>query len=121
MTRNDIKWIAQNRNAKIYICGYCELQTLEKYCYKIGFNSGCYGWNYNVYSLPDGNILVTGYRTEKTMGKFIDHDTCEKIEKIIKKELAKVSTSNYRTYANRLNQKFVSTYYNKVVSFLEDC
>lgn len=59
ITRNDI-----NKNNMVAL-GYCQIQTildLFAYDYKIGYNAGINGWNYDLYSIHDVDI-VTGYNT----------------------------------------------------------
>ena len=57
VTRNDI-----NTNNMVAL-GYCEIQRvldLFGYNYKIGYNAGVNGWNYDLYSVG-GVDIVTGY------------------------------------------------------------
>lgn len=42
--------------------GYYEAQSLLKGLYRIGYNSGVYGWNFDAFSLPGGATICTGYR-----------------------------------------------------------
>ena len=58
VTRNEI-----NKNRMVAL-GYCQCQTilnLFAYKYKVGYNSGIYGWNCDLYTIGDIDI-VTGYR-----------------------------------------------------------
>lgn len=56
------KEIINNFN-KVYKIGYCGIQYLLRGKNRIGYNSGVYGWNYDVFSLDNGNIAIcTGYR-----------------------------------------------------------
>jgi len=48
-------------NNTILSVGYCAMQSLLSYYYPIAYNSGIYGWNYDVYNI-DGIIICTGYR-----------------------------------------------------------
>lgn len=57
VTRNDI-----NTNNMVAL-GYCQCQevlNLFAYDYKVGYNSGVYGWNYNLYRI-NGVDIITGY------------------------------------------------------------
>lgn len=57
VTRKDI-----NKNSMVAL-GYCQCQTILDmfgYDYKIGYNSGVYGWNYDLYRVHGIDIL-TGY------------------------------------------------------------
>ena len=62
ITRNDI-----NKNNMVAL-GYCECQTVLNMfgdSFKIGYNAGVYGWNYDLYYVNGVNI-VTGYRVPYT-------------------------------------------------------
>lgn len=62
ITRNNI-----NKNSMVAL-GYCQCQEvldLFAYDYKIGYNSGIYGWNYNLYRI-NGVDIVTGYNVPYT-------------------------------------------------------
>lgn len=57
VTRNDI-----NKENMIAL-GYCQCQTILNrfgYEYKVGYNTGLYGWNYDLYRI-NGMDIVTGY------------------------------------------------------------
>lgn len=58
ITRNDI-------NTRNMVClSYCQCQTALKIFadeYKIGYNAGTYGWNYDLYTVGSYDV-VTGYR-----------------------------------------------------------
>ena len=59
ITRNNI-----NQENMVAI-GYCQAQAALNhfgYDYKVGYNAGIYGWNYDLYRINGVNI-VTGYRT----------------------------------------------------------
>lgn len=48
---------------KMVALSYCQCQTILDmfgYEYKIGYNSGVYGWNYDLYRI-NGVDVVTGY------------------------------------------------------------
>ena len=75
MTRKEII----NNFNKVYSVGYCDLQFLLRGQNRIGYNSGVYGWNYDVFSFDNGNIAIcTGYRS--TPGERIDYDIIRKYE-----------------------------------------
>lgn len=46
----------------VVCAGYCDLQYLLNYESPIAYTCGVYGWNYDVYQLPGGLLLATGYR-----------------------------------------------------------
>ncbi len=60
--------IARRELKENYRCvavGYCDLQYLLRNCSPVAFNSGVYGWNYDVYTFEQysTNIAIcTGYR-----------------------------------------------------------
>ena len=41
--------------------GYCDLQTLLNYEHPIAYTCGAQGWNSDIYELPNGVIISTGY------------------------------------------------------------
>ena len=60
VTRRELK-----ENYRCVSVGYCDLQYLLRYCSPIAYNSGVYGWNYDVYTFEQysTNIAIcTGYR-----------------------------------------------------------
>lgn len=50
-----------NSSANLKCAGYCELQTLLRNHSPIAYNSGKYGWNFDVYHVY-GVTICTGYR-----------------------------------------------------------
>lgn len=59
VTRNDI-----NKNNMVTL-SYCQCQkvlNMFAYDYKVGYNSGVNGWNYDLYNIH-GISIVTGYNT----------------------------------------------------------
>ena len=78
MTRNDVKRIA----------GYGEIYYTDmnlpvlKYFNKLGYNSGVYGWNYDVYEYGR-NVLLVGYRVPS----FSTYIEPKEVEKAAFKEL----------------------------------
>lgn len=60
ITRRELK-----ENYRCVAVGYCDLQYLLHYCSPIAYNSGVYGWNYDVYTFEQysTNIAICeGYR-----------------------------------------------------------
>ena len=71
MTRNDVKRMAYDN---IY---YTDMNVSSlKYFNKIGYNSGVYGWNYDVYEYGR-NVLLVGYRVP-SFAKYIEPKEVEK-------------------------------------------
>lgn len=65
----------------VYYCGYCDLQYIFRYEYAVYYNSGIYGWNFDVYCDYSRNIAITtGYRN--MTGKKIPHELVEKYSKV---------------------------------------
>ena len=50
-----------NGSSDILAIGYCDAYNLLTFCDPIAYNSGVYGWNYDVYSVGNKTIC-TGYR-----------------------------------------------------------
>ena len=72
MTRNDVKRMAYDN---IY---YTDMNTQTlKYFNKIGYNSGVYGWNYDVYEYGR-NVLLVGYRVP-SFATYIEPKEVEKV------------------------------------------
>lgn len=63
------KEVKQNYSIVISI-GYCGAQALLRYEKPIAYNSGVYGWNYDLYEISDNIAITTGYRP---IGKSIDY------------------------------------------------
>jgi len=64
---------------KIISVGYCELQGLLRYKSPIAYNSGYYGWNYDVYDI-DGIAIVTGYRKAPSKNSKDDYNLIREYE-----------------------------------------
>lgn len=58
MTKKELS----NGFSKVLKINYCDLQDLTKYCKKIGYNSGMYGWNWDAFILNYDIAICTGYR-----------------------------------------------------------
>ena len=58
VTRKDVQGF------KVLKVGYCKMQNLLKYSggNKVGYNSGVYGWNYDLYKFGLNIAITTGYR-----------------------------------------------------------
>ena len=57
MTTKAVKTYFRN----IHQACYCELATLLRYVEPVGYTSGKYGWNYDIYAV-NGVTICTGYR-----------------------------------------------------------
>ena len=58
LTKNDVLRLTEGN---VYSIGYCKAQYLLMFKHKVGYNSGIYGFNYDVYMVGDDTI-ITGYR-----------------------------------------------------------
>lgn len=79
---------ATNTNNKIISIGYCKAHDLLTGVEPIGYNSGVYGWNWDLYEIThtktgEGLTICTGYRS--TIGEYIDHKTINKYEQQARK------------------------------------
>ena len=75
-TSKKIKEIYTRNN--ILEISYCDLQNLLKYENPTAYNSGVYGWNYDLYEV-DGVAIVTGYRSMPT-GKNFNYELVHNYE-----------------------------------------
>lgn len=77
---------------------YCELQLIEPYLDKLGYTSGTYGWNADVYYINNAMCLVTGYRA---FGNLEGH----KLFKTIKSDIIKYfeDVKDYELRKNYIN------------------
>lgn len=67
----------------VYCCGYCDLQYIFRYEEPVYYNSGVYGWNFDVYCDYAKNIAITtGYRN--MTGQKIPHELIKKYSDIAK-------------------------------------
>ena len=92
-------------NYKCYEVGYCELQYLLHYKNAVGYTSGVYGWNADIY-IFDNIALVTGYRP---FGQEIDHALARKYEQKAMKiaDNYKLTYEQRKRKINNLLNKFI--------------
>ena len=57
--------------------GYCNLQNLLSHLEPLYYNSGIYGWNYDVYHVGGSTCICTGYRT---IGNHAPYEIVERYE-----------------------------------------
>ena len=79
LTKKDVLRITRGN---IYSIGYCKAQYLLMFTHKVGYNSGIYGFNYDVYIVGDDTI-ITGYRPFKA--EKIDFDLLKEYEEKARK------------------------------------
>lgn len=100
ITRNDIN----TRN--MVTLGYCQCQTAMRIFadeYRIGYNTGVYGWNYDLYTINDCDI-VTGYRVPYY--KCSDNDKKKKLIAFDNKLQSMKCSEIYENYSE-LKQEFL--------------
>lgn len=92
--------------AKIYRCGYCDLQNLFRYTNATAYTCGVYGWNFDLYEI-DGVAITTGYRG--MMGKCIPFELIRKYESKAKKAIEKANFNYKKTKSalDKLIAKFI--------------
>lgn len=92
--------------AKIYRCGYCDLQNLFRRTSATAYTCGVYGWNFDLYDI-DGVAITTGYRG--MIGERIPSELIQKYENKAKKAIEKANFDYKNTKANldRLIIKFI--------------
>ena len=101
VTKNEI-----NKNSMVAL-GYCQCQEildLFAYDYKIGCNTGIYGWNYDLYRI-NGIDVVAGYNVpyEKYNNKEIKNKLIA-LENRVRSE--KDSFNTYKKYKERFLEIF---------------
>ncbi len=79
LTKNDVLRLTEGN---VYSIGYCKAQYLLMFTHKVGYNSGIYGFNYDVYMVGDDTI-ITGYRPFKA--KKISHELLKEYEERARK------------------------------------
>ena len=87
LTRNDIKRLAINGEIL-----YTNMNiTALRYLKKLGYNSGLYGWNYDVYEY-NTSVLLVGYRVP-SYATYIDPKEVEQFA--IKRLEEKIESMDY--------------------------
>ena len=110
LTINDLK----NNFGIIVSCGYCELQSLLNMKNRVGYNSGVYGWNFDVFDFG-GVGLITGYRTRGADVR-LSIDFCERWDERAKKatyEERKQVLAEFEKELQRIARDFVESKRNK--------
>ena len=72
------KQFIKQHSAKIFACGYCDLQYLFGNLDPFAYSAGVYGWACDYYDLGGGVILSTGY---SPIGERVDYKTLREYEK----------------------------------------
>lgn len=99
-----------NDYAKVFRCGYADLQNICKFVEPPFYNSGSYGWNCDIYTFGYFSIAITtGYRNMR--GVRIPDNIIVKYDKIARnilekrltyKELEKELAENRMNFINEL-------------------
>lgn len=100
VTRKDI-----NKNNMVAL-GYCQIQhTLNFFGekFKVGYNAGIYGWNYDLYNI-NGISVVTGYNVP-----YYQYSNKEIKNKLIAMEnkIRKCSLEEYRKNKEKWKKEFL--------------
>lgn len=99
-----------NENKKVISIGYCSLQYLLRYQDRIGYTTGVYGWNADVYEF-DNVVIVTGYRP---FGEGIDSKLVQDYEKKARKIVFDYDL-DYDKQRQRIN-RLLNNFLKKVVA-----
>lgn len=78
---------------KVFKIRYCEIKSIEYFLNPEAYNSGIYGWNYDLYAFRD-NAISTGYRP---IGAYISDDSIKHINEIARK-FHKMCNANMISY-----------------------
>lgn len=107
VTKNDIN------KTNMVALGYCQCQTILNLFgedYKVGYNVGVYGWNYDIYTI-NGVDIVTGYRVpyyecsnNKLKNKLIE------LENKIRGEERGLTFSEYRKNIQQWKKEFLGIF-----------
>ena len=65
----------KSRFSNIYNVGYCNIQSLLRYCEPFAYSSGAYGWSCDYYEFGGGVVLSSGY---SCIGQKVDYETLKK-------------------------------------------
>jgi len=93
----------KNDFRKVISIGYCQAQTLLKYKAPIGYTSGTYGWNSDIY-LIDNIYISTGYRPISNIN--INYELIESYEKRAKKIYTK--NINYQLAIKKIDKLLIA-------------
>lgn len=89
ITKNDIKYAYK----KIFKVPYCSIPELDYFFTPIAYNSGVYGWNYDIYGFGK-YAISTGYRP---IGEYPGDAFCKAISQII--------LSHYKDYTENKKEQ----------------
>ena len=71
ITRKDINRYAENLYQIYAVPNSCCIDSIKEGMEKIGYNAGCFGWNWSAYQFHD-KILIDGYRNfPRTANKYV--------------------------------------------------
>lgn len=89
--------------------GYCQIQhTLNLFGeeFKVGYNAGVYGWNYDLYNI-NGISVVTGYNVPYR--EYSNEEIKNKLI-IFENKLNKCSLEEYRKNKEKLKKEFLEIF-----------
>lgn len=99
ITKKDLR-----STARLVACGYDEAQFLLKFESPIAYvASRVYGWRCDVYSLPHGITLATGYNT---VGKDLDYDFVREYDNKARDVLRNRESKSEREEVNKMLDEF---------------
>ena len=102
ITKNDIN------KEKMVALSYCQCQTVLNIFgdnFKVGYNSGIYGWNYDLYCV-NGVSVVTGYKVPYT--KYSNNEIKRKLIELENKiREKKLSLKEYEEAKENWRQEFL--------------
>lgn len=82
-------------SAKVFSAGYCRLRNTLYNGNYIGYTSGKFGWNADIFDLGDNITIVTGYRT---FGKPIPDDIIKECNALAENESAVSARFNLKKW-----------------------
>lgn len=103
ITRNDIN------KKRMVALGYCQIQhTLNLFGrdYKVGYNAGVYGWNYDLYNINSTSV-VTGYNVP--FEKYSNKDIKEKLI-ALENKISKCSWKEFEENKEGLKKEFLKIF-----------
>ena len=88
--------------SRVYRAGYCELYSLYRESEAIGYNSGVYGWNFDIYTFSGRIAIASGYRS--MVGADLP-ERCKKILRNAEKYYSQRKFKDYSTLDKYINKK----------------
>lgn len=96
--------------------GYCDAQDILKFQPARFYNSGVYGWNYDVFEIDWNLAICTGYRPIQSIPEKLNTAAVAIIRKYNNKA-GKLNSWNYKSYTSY--RRAVDRLYNRMVDELK--